>query len=137
MPAFLLIWNLSKACRGLNFISIKTRVSTNQYHVRIQGSHIKPCCDKCDKPHIKAKSWPLIGQKRTTIIESEAWYCGSTLILLKTANRTQQNTNIILLLVVKCDIMLGISHGLNPFQQIRAQCAQPGNLIKLEVFSLA
>ena len=28
MPAFLFIWNLSEACRGLNLISTKTRVLT-------------------------------------------------------------------------------------------------------------
>ena len=50
--AFLLIWNLSGACRGLNFISTKTKVLTGLCHVCIQARHIKPCCDNCDMPWV-------------------------------------------------------------------------------------
>ena len=39
--------------------------------------------------------------------------------LLKTANRKQQNTKNVLLLVENCDVMLEILHKLNPFEQIR------------------
>ena len=38
--------------------------------------------------------------------------------LLKTANRLQQNTDIVLLLVENCDTMLEILHKHNPFKQI-------------------
>ena len=39
--------------------------------------------------------------------------------LLKTANRKQQNTKNVLLLVENCDLMLGILHKQNPFATIR------------------
>ena len=39
--------------------------------------------------------------------------------LLKTANRNQQNTDNVLLLVENCDIKLAILHKLNPFEPIR------------------
>ena len=39
--------------------------------------------------------------------------------LLKTANRKQQNTKNVLLLVEKCDLMLRILHKQNPFAPIR------------------
>ena len=54
--------------RGLNFISIKTRVYSNLCHVCIRTCNIEPCCDKCDMPHITVKRWPLIGQKWTTVV---------------------------------------------------------------------
>ena len=39
--------------------------------------------------------------------------------LLKTANRNQQNTDNVLLLVENCDIMLEVLNKLSPFEQIR------------------
>ena len=39
--------------------------------------------------------------------------------LLKTANRLQQNTDIVLLLVENCDTMLEILHKHKPFERIR------------------
>ena len=39
-------------------------------------------------------------------------------LLLKTANRKQQNTNNVLLLVENCDIMLEVLNELNPFGPI-------------------
>ena len=39
--------------------------------------------------------------------------------LLKTANRKQQNTDNVLLLVENCDIMLEIWNKLDPFEPIR------------------
>ena len=44
-------------------VRMKWRVSTNLCHICIQVSHIEPCRDKYDMCFIKAKSWPLIGQK--------------------------------------------------------------------------
>ena len=38
-------------------------VLTNFYHVCIRACNIEPCCDRCDRPHIIVKYWPLIGQK--------------------------------------------------------------------------
>ena len=67
MPMFLLIGNSSEACRGLNFISTKTRILSNLCHVCIQASHIEPCCNKCDMCFIRAKSWPLMDQKTSGI----------------------------------------------------------------------
>ena len=54
--------------RGLTFISTKARVFPTLCHMCIQASHIEPCCDKCDMPHITVKSRPLIGQKWTTVV---------------------------------------------------------------------
>ena len=70
MHTFLLIWNLSEACRGLNFISTKTRVLSNLCHMCIQARYTEPCCVKCDMCFIRGISWPLTGKKRTKVFIS-------------------------------------------------------------------
>ena len=56
--------------------------------------------------------------------------------LLKTANRKQQNTDNVLLLVENCDIMFKILHKINPFEPIREPDNCESELLFCEGFSL-